>query len=960
MRSGGRSIPPMPDMTPGVHASPDGARDREAAQSVRAIVSGLCAELRSNGPPPAGVSLDASFERDLGLDSLARVELLMRVQRAFDVELPEDTLARSETPRDLLDAVLRAGRGAAGRRAGSGAAPPRAAPALPSAGDEAVQARTLIDMLRWHASRAPERTVIVHSGDDADEPITAAGLLASAARVAAGLQRRGVEPGQRVAMMLPTCPGYFAAYFGVLLAGAVPVPIYPPARLSQLEEHVRRHVGILANAKAVLMITVSQAGTVARLLTASVPSIRAIATVDALAQDGGEPWPVDVGADDVAFIQYTSGTTGDPKGVVLTHANLLANIRAMGQAIGVRPDDVFVSWLPLYHDMGLIGAWLGTLYHGIPLVSMSPMAFLARPARWLRTIAAYRGTLSAAPNFAYEMCVSRIDDAELEGLDLGSWRLAFNGAEAVLPGTLERFGERFARYGFRRQALMPVYGLAECAVGLAFPPAGRGPRIDRIERDAFTRTGEAVPCAEAGAATLRFVSCGRPLPGHALRIVGPDGAELDERIEGRLEFRGPSATRGYLDNPRASAALLRDGWLDSGDRAYLADGEVYVTGRIKDIVIRGGRNIHPHEVEEAVGELPGVRRGCVVAFGSPDPASGTERLVVLAETRVTDAPERDRLRAAIAAAVARVLGEPADRIELVPPHTVLKTSSGKVRRAATAACFEAGTATRPVRAGWRQVVRLELATAGPRLRRAVARGAERLHAARAWAALAALLPIAWLAIAATRRSATARRIARVGARLLLRLSGTPFVVTGLERLPRSGPFVLVANHASYLDGLVLLAALPVPVAFVAKRELRDRPFARVPLERLGAVFVERFALRESVQDAARLEAALREGQALAYFPEGTFVRAPGLRAFRLGAFAAAAGAGAPVLPASIRGTRFVLPDGRWAPRRGPIEVVFGEPVMPNSALHDRFAQAVVLRDAARAFVAQHCAEPDAA
>ena len=937
---------------------PDEARGRDIAQALLAIVSGLCAELRASGPASAGASLDASLERDLDLDSLARVELLMRVQRAFGVDLPEDTLSRAQTPRDLLDAVLRADRRAVPSRRAESGAPPRGTAVLPAAGDEAVQARTLVDVLRWHASRSPARTVIVYSGDAADEPITAGGLLASATRVAAGLQQRGVEPGQRVAMMLPTCPGYFAAYFGILLAGAVPVPIYPPARPSQLDEHVHRHVGILANARAVLLVTVPQAGTVARLLSASVPSIRAIASVEALMQASAEPAPVDVRADDVAFIQYTSGTTGDPKGVVLTHANLLANIRAMGQAIAVRPDDVFVSWLPLYHDMGLIGAWLGTLYHGIPLVSMSPMAFLARPARWLRTIAACRGTLSAAPNFAYEMCVSRIDDGELEGLDLSAWRLAFNGAEAVLPGTLERFGERFARYGFRLQALTPVYGLAECAVGLAFPPAGRGPLVDRIDRDAFARSGEAVPQADASVAPLRFVSCGLPLPGHAVRIVGPDGAELGERREGRLEFRGPSATRGYLDNSTASAALLHDGWLDSGDRAYVAGGEVYVTGRIKDIVIRGGRNIHPHELEAAVGELPGVRRGCVVAFGSPDPASGTERLVVLAETRVTDAAERDRLRTSVAGTVRRVLGEPADRVELVPPHTVLKTSSGKVRRAATAARFEAGAVGRQTPSGWRQLARLEVAAVGPRLRRAAAQGAQRLHAARAWAALAVLLPPVWLAIATTRRSPTAWRIAHRGARLLLRLSGTPLAVTGLEHLPRAGPFVLVANHASYLDGIVLVAALPVPVVFVAKRELLDRVFARVLLVRLGAVFVERFALPESVRDAERLEAALREERALAFFPEGTFVRAPGLRPFRLGAFAAAVATGAPVAPVAIRGTRFVLPDGRWAPRRGAIDVAIGEPLRPGCPTRDRFAQSVVLRDAARAFVAAHCAEHD--
>ncbi|MGZ9140297.1 MAG: 1-acyl-sn-glycerol-3-phosphate acyltransferase, partial [Nitrospira sp.] len=589
---------------------------------------------------------------------------------------------------------------------------------------------------------------------------------------------------------------------------------------------------------------------------------------------------------------------------------------------------------------------------------MSPLAFLARPVRWLQAVHAYRGTLSAAPNFAYELCVKKIGDEELVGLDLSSWRLAFNGAETVLPETLTRFGRRFAQYGFHSEALTPVYGLAECSVGLAFPPSGRGPLVDPVQRESFTRTGSAVPATPDNASSLSFVSCGRPLPGHELRIVDASGHELGERQEGRLEFRGASATRGYFNNPQATSQLFRRGWLDSGDCGYIAGGEVFLTGRVKDIVIRGGRNIYPHEVEEAVSEIPGVRKGCVVVFGSPDPASGTERLVVLAETRGRGQGERPQLREAINTAVVEVLGEPADQVVLVPPCTILKTSSGKLRRAATRALFESGLAGEHRRAGWWQVVSLAAGAVIPQLHRWATRAADGGIAVWAWLVFCLVVPVVWLITIFTTRPSWAWAVGRVGARLLLWLTGTPLTVCGLEHVPRGKPCVLVANHASYLDGLILMAALPEPLGFVAKRELLERFIPRVYLRRLGTEFVERFAAHESVQDARRLEVALRAGRALVFFPEGTFTRSPGLMPFRMGAFIVAANTGVPVVPVAICGTRSILHDGQWWPRRGAITITFGAPLLSGADALDAFAAAVGLRDAARAHILRHCGEPD--
>jgi acyl-CoA synthetase (AMP-forming)/AMP-acid ligase II len=395
------------------------------------------------------------------------------------------------------------------------------------------------------------------------------------------------------------------------------------------------------------------------------------------------------GESDTVFLQFTSGSTGDPKGVVLSHANLVSNIQVMGKALGATSKDVFVSWLPLYHDMGLIGAWLGSLAHAVPLVIMSPLSFLARPQRWLQAIQRYGGTISGAPNFAYEACVSRIRDEDIEGLELRSWRVAFNGAEAVSPKTIAQFEERFAKYGFRAEAMTPVYGLAENTVGLAFPPLERGPRIDTIERETFMKTGRAVVVEGSGDA-IEVPSSGNALPGHQIRVIGPSGHELPERQEGRVQFHGPSASAGYFRNPDATADLLAGEWRNAGDLGYMADGEIFITGRQKDLIIRAGRNIFPAELEEAVGSLDGIQKGSVAVFGSPASATGTECLVVMAESRRRNQDAQEKLNAEIRSITLDLTGTPPDAIELVPLRTVPKTSSGKIRRQSARAVFEQG------------------------------------------------------------------------------------------------------------------------------------------------------------------------------------------------------------------------------------------------------------------------------
>ena len=925
---------------------PDPHSDAQGA--LLAIVEGLIAESRPGFDVRA--KLDSSLERDLGLDSLARVELITRIEDGFRAELPEDTLSRAESVRDLLDALHAAGAVHAAAHAHAIQAPLARVEGFPSA------AATLVDALEWHVQAHADRThVLFYRTPEQAVPMTYAELKAAAGAIAAGLRRKGLASKQSVAIMLPTCLEFFHCYYGILLAGGVPVPLYPPARLSQLEDHLRRQAGILESCLAPILITVPEAKRVARFLQAQVESLREVVTPLELAEEatGGDSSAMALQPEDVAFIQYTSGSTGNPKGVVLTHANLLANIRAWGRAVRLDSTDVVVSWLPLYHDMGLIGTWLGSVYHASLLVLMSPLDFLARPERWLWAIHTHRGTATAAPNFAYELCLRRLHDDALEGLDLSSWRLAANGAEPVSPDTMARFSERFAKYGFRPEAMAPVYGLAECTVGLAIPPLGRMPVVDRVQRAAFQDAGCAIAAAAADPDPLRFVACGYPLPGHEVRIVDEHGSELPDRIVGHLQFRGPSATAGYLRNAEETRKLIHGDWLDSGDLAYIVNGDIYITSRAKDMIIRGGRNIYPYELEEAIGRLPGVRKGCVAIFGATDPAAGTERVVVVAETRERGATALAALRNQINVLAVDLIGTPTDDIVLAPTQTVLKTSSGKIRRAATRDLYLRGAIGAPGRGAWLQVARVTWMGLTPDIRRLARRARIAGFAARAYAAFFSLAPLAWISPVMTTRGAWS--YTRVLARAMLRLSGIEFSVRGLENLPRGTPCIAVSNHASYLDGLVMLAALPEPFGFVAKGELKRNWLAHVLLRALGAQFVDRFDVDKSVEDSARLADCARGGQSLFVFPEGTLTRAPGLMAFRMGGFQVAAQAGIPVVPIAITGARSVLRDGSWFPHRGEVSVVISPPIAP---IGSDWSAAVKLRDEARAEILRHCGEPD--
>lgn len=937
----------------------DNHKTDQVATEVLLLIRKLVHEVHPHQSDLDQISLDSTFEADLGLDSLTRVELIARVEKEFKLALPERAFAEIETARDLLRAVM----GSEILRSvlsdtdiqqidmGNGVIAPAAA-------------QTLVDVLNWHVLHQPDRTHIqIYQDDGKGEAISYLQLKTEASKVAAGLQQIGLVPAEAVAIMLPSGPDYFYSYFGILIAGGVPVPIYPPARPSQLEDHMRRHARILDNCLTKILITVPEAKRVAQLLRSQVLNLKHIITVEELNSSGTVVAPPVLNANDVAFIQYTSGSTGNPKGVVLTHANLLANIRAMGQVVQAGPNDVFVSWLPLYHDMGLIGAWLGSMYYAALFVVMQPLSFLARPERWLWAIHHYKGTLAASPNFGYEYCESRINDEDIKGLDLSSWRAAFNGAEAVSPDSIKNFEQRFSTYGFKRKSMMPVYGLAESSVGLAFPALDRGPVIDYIDRMTFMRSGEAKQVAADDPLALKFVSSGPPLKKHQIRVIDATDFELPERHEGRIEFCGPSSTTGYYRDAMKTRELFHGDWLDTGDLGYIANGELYVTGRIKDIIIRAGRNIYPHELEEAVGNVDGIRNGRVAVFGSEDKRSVTERLIVLAETRSNDPDEHQHIRSEINTLATDLIGGPPDEVVLAPPGTVLKTSSGKIRRTASRELFEKGEIGKTQRSVKLQVARLAIAGILPEFKRLLRAAISFAYAAYCLFSYALLAPIVWLTATFSPIFSVRWQVMGFCSRLLAKMTGIRVVVNGLENIPlEKNAYVLVSNHASYIDSYVLSAQLPEPFSFIAKAELANSFITRVPLKNIRTEFVERYDTGKSVKDIEHLAGLLKSGHKLMFFAEGTFTRVPGLMPFHLGAFSVAVDANVPVIPIAIRGTRSILREGSLFPRQGSVHIEIGQPINPADLVKDKqpdnWQVAIGLRDHSRDFILRHCGEPD--
>ena len=500
--------------------------------------------------------------------------------------------------------------------------------------------------------------------------------------VGAALQARGVQPGDHVAVLGPTSRELITIVRGCWLAGVASMILPLPMRMGSLDEFVSSTRLRIRHGDAKLVLIDDQLAPFYEAIEGD-PPIAPMASV----LPGSEGVPsgdrLEIPEDDpdrLVILQYTSGSTSEPKGVMIPDRVLAANIDAACEAASLREDEVMVSWLPLYHDMGLVGFLAIPMTTGVELVQAAPQDFMAHPSSWMEWISEWGGTATAGPNFAWVLATRGLRRSS--DLDLSTLTLALSGAEPVDPKAMDAFCEAAAPYGFDPSAVFPAFGMAEVAIAGAFPRRGEGLLWDSIDREVLERERVAVPLVtededEFTRRGRRLPLLGTAVPGLEMRVVDPESREeLPERSVGELLMRGTSVTPGYYKRDDATAELLQDGWLCTGDLAYILDGQLVLCGRIKDVIIVGGRNVFPEDIERAVGTIDGVRAGNVIAFGV-EGYKGKESVVVVAESRVENG---DEIRSDIHQRTLEVCGLPPRDVILVEPSTLPKTSSGKLQR----------------------------------------------------------------------------------------------------------------------------------------------------------------------------------------------------------------------------------------------------------------------------------------
>ena len=538
-------------------------------------------------------------------------------------------------------------------------------------------APTLVDAVRALVDDRARGFVFVRS--DGKERFCSFHEMASEAERRAGhLVARGLRKGDRIALVIPDGDEFVLSFLGALFAGLVPVPIYPHLSFKNIDGYHNTLAHIANASSAAMILTTAATRPFIDPVLPRLPALRLVATVDELAGDAGRV-ERNVIPDDLAFLQFTSGSTSRPKGVMVTHGNLAANAEAF-MIHGVDRDpsvDKGVSWLPLFHDMGLVGFVVGPLFSNVPCVLLPTASFVRSPRLWLEKIHKHRGTITYAPNFAYALVAKRLKEKDVEGLDLSCLRVAGCGAEPIQPRALRDFADRLAPARFSPSAFMPSYGMAEATLAITFVPLGVGLKTDTHE-------------------AREIVDCGRPFPNHEIAIVDETGNRLAERQVGEIVARGPSVTKGYFCEPALTANVYKplpgdsDGgpWLHTGDLGYVANERLFVCGRLKDIIIVRGRNYYPSDIEWAIRELPGIRRGNVVAFGVGDTE---DQLVVCCEGAAADAAS---IKDAAAACIAEDFGLTVHEVVVAPVASLPRTSSGKPQRRKTREMYLNGTLQR--------------------------------------------------------------------------------------------------------------------------------------------------------------------------------------------------------------------------------------------------------------------------
>ncbi len=555
--------------------------------------------------------------------------------------------------------------------------------------------RTVVQAIEDAAKSTQTGYRFVDENSEAEPFFSHAGIERASARFGGALQSLGMKKGDRVALVLPDNADFVFAFLGATRAGIIPVPIYPPTGLGKLSGYLENTLHIVERSGAKVLVTSAEIRRILGTVQSRAPELTKVCDVETLKAMREELKPEKIALDDVCFLQFTSGSTSRPKGVTLTHENLAANVHViMDLGLGVQSFDSAVSWLPLYHDMGLIGFVLAPLFHVNTITFLPPLLFLKRPAKWLEQMSKRRGTISFGPNFAYALCVKRIKETEMEGLDLSSWRVAGCGAEPIRAENLRAFAEKFERIGFSEKAFVSCYGMAESTLAVSFSKLGSGVVVDTVDGDSLWSKGKAEATEPTRDHAAPIVQCGSAFEDHDIAVFAPEDAEsaspLPERTVGELRLRGPSVMRGYWNEPELTREAFAGGWLKTGDLGYLADGNVHVCGRSKEVIIVNGRNYYPQDLEWEASRVEGVRKGNVIAFGTLKPSYDRERVVIALETGVPAGPGREALRGEVRKAVQQGIGLTVDDVVPVDIGVLPKTSSGKLQRAKTRELYENG------------------------------------------------------------------------------------------------------------------------------------------------------------------------------------------------------------------------------------------------------------------------------
>lgn len=508
------------------------------------------------------------------------------------------------------------------------------------------------------------------------------------------LQAMGLRKGDRLAMVIPESEDFVLTFLGAVSVGVVPVPMYPPLALGKLDGYIDTAARILEVSKARMLVTTKKASPILWSLTGRVRTLEDLFTVDRFATElKGKGDAVEIAPEDPCFLQFTSGSTSDPKGVVVTHGSLIANAHAiMFEGLESHEDrDVGLSWLPLYHDMGLIGFVLSPLVARVPVVFVPTLTFVKRPTVWMEAVSKYKATITFAPNFAFALAAKHAGrQVGKEGFDLSSLRVVGCGAEPINPQTLRGFIDAFGPAKLNPHSIMPCYGMAEATLAISFDTLKSDFSTTTIDRERYENERVAAPFSgEKPENRFEVVSCGRTFKNHEVGIMGDEGKLLGDGQVGEIVFRGPSVTAGYFENDEASRAAFKSGWLHTGDLGFMVNGEVFISGRKKDLIILNGRNYYPQALEWAMENIAGLRKGNVVAFSVP--GANSEELVMVAETRSNGEGDQSTIVEAMREALKNEFGVVAKDIALVPAGSLPKTSSGKLQRQKTRQEYMNGT-----------------------------------------------------------------------------------------------------------------------------------------------------------------------------------------------------------------------------------------------------------------------------